>query len=337
MTKETGVNWICQACRQAPAVEDVRDDDPRQPYSLCHECADRLRHYALRPIEWFNLAALHGWTKFLLHDDFYDQNGEASQPDVDDYATDDMRAPTLEMCSGSLERLIDFCVTRWRLGKEEFEAFRPFATGTVLAAIEDRADAGNRQVWETMVQLCANVVGSPAAPWVRAQFERAWRDRSLFIWAEAAAKCLPAAEGLHKTIDALKTVQGRDLEKQMSALSWFGAPAVLDWIEARLPRQDVTASWGQLASVSDLNWSRVQSWLASGRPLSLVAIDALVSFIPRQGQARILTNLDPKLKGCGDRSMIVHALRTYEAQDGAPRVATKCSFIIQHVNELRTE
>ncbi|WP_156951874.1 hypothetical protein [Bradyrhizobium sp. WSM1743] len=337
MTKEIPVHWVCQACRQAPAAEDVRDDDPVEPYRLCHECADRLRYRALRPIEWFNLAALHGWAKFLLHDDFYDQDGRACQPDVDDDVIDEKHAPTLEMCARSLERLIDFCVTRWHLGKEEFEAFRPFPIGTVLAAIEHRADAGNRQVWETMVQLCANVVGSPAAPWVRAQFNRAWRDVSLFIWAEAAAKCLPAPEGLHKTIDALQVVHGRDLEKQMSALSWFRAAAVLDWIEAHLPPQDVAASWGQLASLSDLHWSRVQSWLASGRPLSLVALDALASCIPRQGQARILTILDPKLKGCGDRSVIGHALRIYEAEDSAPRVATKCSFIIQHLDKLRAE
>lgn len=337
MTKEIPVYWVCQACRRAPAVEDVPDDDPLEPYRLCRKCANRLKYRALRPIEWFNLAALHGWSKFLLNDDFYDQDGQACQPDVDTYVTGEESAPTLKMCARSLERLIDFCVTRWCLGQEEFEAFRSFPTSTVLAAIEDRADAGNRQVWETMVQLCANVVGSPAAPWVRAQFNRACRGGSLFIWAAAAAKCLPPAEGLQKTIDALQAFHGRDLERQMSALAWFRAPTVLDWIETHLPRQDVTASWGQLASLSDLHWSRVHSWLASGRPLSLVALDALASYIPRQSQARILTMLNPKLKGCGDRSTIGYALRAYEAEDSAPRVAAKCSFVIQHLDELRTE
>jgi hypothetical protein len=337
MTKESPVYWVCQACRKAPAAQDIHDDDPLEPYRLCHECANRLRCRALRPIEWFNLAALHGWTKFLLHDDFYDQDGQACQPEVDDYVTDRNPAPTLEMCAGSLERLIDFCVTRWRLGEEEFAAFRPFATSTVLAAIEDRAATGNRQVWETMAQLCANVVGSPAEPWVRAQFSRACRNGSLFIWAEAAAKCLPAPEGLHKTIGALQAFHGRDLEKQMRALSWFRAPAVLDWIETHLPHQNVTASWGELASLSDLHWSRVQCWLGSGRPLSLVALDALASCIARQGQARLLTILNPKLRGCADRSTIRHSLRIYEAEDSAPRVASKCNFIIQHLNELRIE
>lgn len=337
MTKETAVHWVCQACRQAPAAENISDDDPREPYRLCHQCADRLRDRALLPLEWFNLAALHGWTKFLLHDDFYDQDGSACQPEVDVQVTEGKNAPTLEMCAGSLERLLDFCVTRWHLRQEEFSAFSPFVTAEVLAAIEQRADAGNRQVWETMVRLGANVVGSPAAPWVSAQFNRAWRDGSIFIWAEAAAKCLPAPEGLHKTIDALQVVHGRDLEKQMSALSWFRAPAVLDWIETRIPGENVAGSWGRLASLSSLHWSRVQDWLARGRPLSLVALDALASFIPRQGQARMLTALNPRLLGCGDRATIEQAVRLYGAEDSAPRVTNMCNFIIQHLDELRTE
>ena len=337
MTKEMPVFLLCQACRRALVTEEVRDDAPLEPYRVCRECANRLRCRALRPIEWFNLAASHGWGKFILHDDFYDQDGSASQPDMDNYATEGKHAPTLEMCAGSLERLIDYCITRWRLGRKEFEAFRSFPTSAVLAALEARAEAGNCQVWETMVELCANVVGSSAAPWVRAQLDRACRDGALFAWAEAAAKCLPDSEGLHNTIDALRAFHGRDLQKKMSALSWFRAPEVLDWIETHVPRQDVTASWGQLASLSDLHWSRVQHWLVSGRPLSLVALDALESCIPRQNQARILTMLNPKLKGCSDRAIVKRALRTYETEDSAPRIAAKCNFIIQHLDELRTE
>ena len=337
MTKELPDRLLCQACRKRPVAEEVGDDDPLEPYRVCRGCGDRLTRRALRPNEWFNLAALHGWSKFLLHDDFYDQDGSASQPDIDNYVTEGMHAPSLKMCARSLERLIDYCITRWHLGKEEFDAFRPFATSAVLAELEGRAKAGNRQVWETIVELCANVVGSSAAPWVRAQFERACRDGTLFAWAEAAAKCLPDPEGLHKTIDALRAFHGRDLQARMAALSWFRAPEVLDWIETHVPRQNVSASWGQLASLSDLHWSRVHDWLASGRPLSLVALDALANFIPHQGHARILTMLNPKLKGCSDRSIVRGALSNYANEDSAPRVTAKCNFIIQHLDELRTE
>ena len=47
--------------------------------------------------------------------------------------------------------------------------------------------------------------------------------------------------------------------------------------------------------------------------------------------------LNPKLKGCSDRAMVKRALRTYETEDSAPRIAAKCNFIMQHLDELRTE
>jgi hypothetical protein len=337
MTKGMPDRLLCQACRQRPVAEEVGDDDPLEPYRVCRECSDRLRRRALRPIEWFNLAAVHGWNKFLLHDDFYDQDGSAGQPDITNYATEGMHAPTLELCAKSLERLIDYCITRWRLGAVEFEAFRPFATSAVLAGLQQRAEAGNRHVVKATLEVCANAVGSSAAPWVRAQFERACRDDALFAWAEAAAKCLPEPEGLHKTIDALRPFHGRDLQDRMAALSWFRSREVLDWIETNAPLKNVYATWGQVASLSDLYWIRVQEWLASRRPLSLVALDALASFIPRQGRAPIVNLINPALEGCPDRSMIERALRVYATEDDAPRVVGRCKFIIDNLDELRVK
>jgi hypothetical protein len=316
---------------------EVGDDDPLAPYRVCRECSDRLRCRALRPIEWFNLAAVHGWNNFLLHDDFYDQDGSASQPDIDNYATEGMQAPSLEECAQSLERLIDYCFTRWRLRVADFEAFRPFAGSAILAKLEQRAKAGNRHILKVTLELCANVVGSRAAPWVRAEFGRACRDGALFAWAEAAAKCLPEPEGLHKTIDALRTVHGRDLQNRMGALSWFRSREVLDWIEINASPENVSASWGQLASLSDLHWTRVQDWLARRRPLSLIALDALASYIPRRGQAPIVHRINPTLKGCPDRSMIEQAVRAYATDDVAPRVAARCRFIIDNLDELRVD
>jgi len=316
---------------------EVGDDDPSEPYRVCRECSDRLRGRALRPIEWFNLAAAHGWSKFLLHDDFYDQDGSASHSDIDNYPTEAMQAPSLETCAESHERLVDYCITRWHLSAADFEAFRPFASSVVLAELEQRAKAGNRHIMKVTLELCANVVGSPAAPWVRAQFARACRDGALFAWAEAAAKCLPEPEGLHNTIDALRTVHGRALPDRMGALSWFRSREVLDWIEVNAPPENVSASWGQLASLSDLHWTRVQDWLVRRRPLSLIALDALASYIPHRGQAPIVHLLNPTLKGCPDRLMIEQALRAYATEDVAPRVAARCRFIIDNLADLRVE
>jgi hypothetical protein len=123
----------------------------------------------------------------------------------------------------------------------------------------------------------------------------------------------------------------------MGVLSWFRSRGVLDWIEINAPLENVTASWGQLASLSDLHWTRVQEWLARGRPVSLIALDALANYIRRQGQAPVVHLINPTLKGCPDRSMIEQALRAYATEDVAPRVAARCRFIIDNLDELRVE
>jgi hypothetical protein len=326
--------WICEACRQRPVAEVISDDDPDEPYRVCRECGERLRCLALRPLEWFNLAAIHGWRKYFLHDDFYDQDGTAGSPKIENYSADGMLAPSLDQASRSLEGLVGYCITRWWLDLPDYEAFKSFAGEAILDELQRRAQARNRHVLEVTFQLCANVLGSAAASWVRAQYARAQADGVLFSWAQAAANCLPAPEGLDKTIGALQAFEGRALREHKDALSWFRSPAVLDWIETNAPRASVTADWGQLAALSDLSWSRVQDWLLRGRPLSLIALDALGTFIPREGQAPIVKQLRPTLKGCLDRSAIRPALEACMAADSAPRVIGACRYVIELVDEL---
>lgn len=135
----------------------------------------------------------------------------------------------------------------------------------------------------------------------------------------------------------MRAFEGSELRERKAALLWFRSPAVLDWIEINAPRANVTEDWGRLAALSDLSWSRVQTWLARGRPLSLIALDALAECIPRPGQAPIVKLLEPKLKGCTHRSMVKVALETCMAADSAHRVAGTCRYIIEHLAELRVE
>ena len=120
-----------------------------------------------------------------------------------------MEASTLAMCANSLDRLIDYCITRWSIAPTDFEAFGRFDTSDILAGFQQRAETGNRHVLKAALELCANVIRSAAAPWVRAQFERARRDGNLFAWAEAAAKCLPSTEGLHTVFEGRAPILNR--------------------------------------------------------------------------------------------------------------------------------
>jgi|SRR6185295_1411600 hypothetical protein len=85
---------ICEACRQRQVAEVISDDDPDEPYRVCCECSVRLQQRGLRPSNG-STSPRHGWRKYLLHDDFYDQNGAANQPEIENSAAG-MHAHTLD-------------------------------------------------------------------------------------------------------------------------------------------------------------------------------------------------------------------------------------------------
>lgn len=58
---------------------------------------------------------IHSPNKFLLHDDFYDEDGEACQSEEDVIVTNKDKAPTLKNVRNDLESLLDFSITRWFL------------------------------------------------------------------------------------------------------------------------------------------------------------------------------------------------------------------------------
>lgn len=324
----------CQACGIVTHVLRIEDDDPTEPYLICEDCSDRLRRHALHPLEWFNLAARHGWHKYLLHDSFYYEDGTAIQPDTEKYSVGDKLAPSLDEAAMSPERLLDYCITRWRLKEADFEALRAQSAKNLFAALKERAIRSNAQVYAVMLTICANVLGSRASAWVEEQYKRSIEDDLLFDWAEAAANCLPQQTGLEKTIEALAKYQRRELEERLSALSWFRSTSVLDWIEQNVPTANVAGCWGQLAALSNLNWERVEQWLAKDRPLSLVALDALDQFMHLPRHAPLVRELRPVLKGFPDRDTALRSLELQKLKDPAPRSVKNCENLIKNIEKL---
>lgn len=330
----TGSIDVCQACESVVRVSPIEEDDPSEPYFLCEDCSERLFLRALRPLEWFNLASKHGWWKYLLHDDFYDEDGTATQPDVQEYLDGGMLAPPLDEVATSPERLLGYCFTRWSLGAAEFQALAALNSEDLLASIERPETISNPQKLSVALMICANVLGVQASTWVNKQYERSVKKDLLFSWAEAAASCLPPPEGLNKTMIALADYKGRKLNECIGALSWFRSDRVLDWIERNAPNTNVTGQWGQLAALSNLTWGRADDWLAQGRPLSLIALDALEQFLRLPRHAPLVRNLRPELTGVDDRETVLRALASQKLKDPAPRCVTQCDFLIENIEKL---
>ena len=328
------VAHICEACRTSPATMLVEDDDPAEPYSLCRGCVERVRHRALRPVEWFNLAARHGWQKHLLHDDFYDQDGRADQPEVRMWQRGPA-APMLEAIAANLPRLIDFAITRWHIDDDLIAALRRHEPQAVLTAITARADTGNAAIFDVMLSIAATVLGSAAAAWVRDQYDRAERDQHLFGWCEAAAACLPADEGLMLAMAAIQRGGAAAARRNKSGLCWFRSAAVLDWIEAAAPMTNVTDDWGRLAAFSDFDLARATQWVAAGRPLNMIAIDALAEFLPHPGMAPLNRQLEPALQRCPDRNAILDVLQAARRGDPSVRIEQRADAIERRIDRLR--
>lgn len=314
----------CEACRTAGVSVTNPDDDPSQPYQLCTECNTRLVGLALRPVEWFNLASTHGPSKHLLHDDFYDDDGTAYQPEIPVVDPDLFPAPKLSGIADDLPRLLDMAITQWFLADDVVNAISKHNLETVLGNLVSRTDE-SQNVWveSTCLQICARSLGPTAADWVRSRYEKS--PELLYWWVSAAAACLPIDDAWNAATTAI--ANSENVREDAQSLGWFRSDRTLDWIEKQLPTLElpITQDWGRLAAISCLTWSRIETWISLGRPLSLVALDAMVSCY-HYGTMN-LKRIQPKLATEATESHMIGVLDQYQQSDDVPRVSRTISSI----------
>jgi hypothetical protein len=313
----------CEACRRAQAECTEPSSLAHMPYRLCPGCQGRLAAGSLRPLEWFNLAAIHGPDEHLLRDEAY-WFGQAmlSEEEVED--ADIYPLPKLEQVKGDLERLLDYAVAnRSDLTAKVTEAFAAYPPVQVLQALLRRHELYPSQALELRtLEIAARTLGPVAAGWVRARWAKP-NPELLCALGEAAARCLPPEEGYALTRNAVERLPQRQFRKQFMALRWFARTDTLDWIEAHVTRP-VSSDWGQLAADSELDWPRAARWLEQGRPLSLVALDGLVH--------------SPLSDTATDTEVeeMIDALLRYLARDPVHRVKAAVLAIIQRWRGTQT-
>jgi len=113
------------------------------------------------------------------------------------------------------------------------------------------------------------------------------------------------------------------------------SPKILDWIEKVQNRiTNVNSQWGQLAASSKFDWDRANSWLETGRPLSLIALDAL-NFCTTKGkrlnQSLWMRKLNPILLNSPKSDLIAKKLKEYEGKDSVPRTRNTINRIIENI------
>ncbi|KDN59190.1 MULTISPECIES: hypothetical protein [Exiguobacterium] len=324
---------ICEACQHRAVDVIETTDDPVQPYRLCASCHERLMDYALRPIEWYNLASVHGSFKPMLHDDLYDEDGTACQPETEVIVTRQDLPPSLEQAQSDVEALLSFAVTRWYVEDEVISALKQHDALELLDALKTRYEqTPNLDVKARLLEIVADVIQTPAADWVRSL----WHDVDVELLdslASATATSLPTEEGLKRVYDKLDAIEPKELPSvAFLCLYRFRSPDVLDWIESNCDAFD--SNWARLAAVSMPTWHRMNAWLERGRPFSLVALEAMVSCVEGHGGLYVDTQSPRILETHLDE--IEPVLTAYERNDSVPRVRRQVAILLQNKDDIFT-
>jgi hypothetical protein len=322
----------CEACESNEAEVVEPRDNPQTPYHVCSLCHQRLRALALRPLEWYNLAKRYGWHQYLLHDDFYDEDGTASQPQEDVGRPEDFPIPSLASVCQEPELLLDYSITRWHVKDDVASAWKAMQPSTVLPYLSRRFAATTDVIIRSrLLTISALALGDYGATFVRYAWGEYPERASLASLAEASAACLPYREGIDRVITSLNQLADREKRDSMFALGYFHTQEALDWLEQNI-FEPITESWGYLAAASKIDWPRVTRWLDQGRPLSLVAIDALCSIV--RPMSPFLRTYRPSLVQPPDAARFREVLSAYCRRDPAPRVQKRVGALLANAEAL---
>lgn len=326
----------CESCNIKNFEVEQLADEGQKPYRLCSPCLDRLLNKALRPLEFFNLTAIHGHSSYL-HDDFYDyETGEATQPDIEVLETDKFPFPDFEQIKNNLDRLIDFAFVQHLTEDYIIKELKQFDKSETLNTIDKKVKY-NRAINNKAYEIVGKVIGKTAKDWLRKEWAKR-QENELLIFAEAISKCFDFDEAFETLTNEIESKDDRYLLENISALLYFQSCKTLDWIEKVIHRtNNISTNWGTLAATSQFSWVRTEKWLSVGRPLSLVAIDALLFCTmtgDRQNQAFWLQQNQPKLTDNPRPEIIANKLKDYLSKDNVPRTKNAINKIIDNVFQV---
>ena len=314
-------------------------DEPNNhsEYRLCKSCSNRLKNLALRPLEYFNLAAIHGH-RFYLQNDFYDyETGEALQPKFEVTEIDKFKFPEFNEIKNDLEKLIDLAIVQYFTGEYVINQLKQFHKKEAIEILKAKVKY-NRGINYKAYEIAGKVAKSESYEWIKEEWKVSHKDE-LQIFAEPICNSFEPEEAFELLSQELEYNNDKFLSENISILLYLKSPLVLDWIEKVQQRiRSVNSQWGQLAASSKFDWKRAQKWLNSGRPLSLISLDALILCTTRGkrlNQSLWMRKLNPSLIDRPEPKLMVTVLKEYESKDSVPRTRNAINRVIGNVFETK--
>ena len=331
----------CESCKireievELPKYEGAEDDGVK-PYYLCFECKNRLENYALRPLEFFNLAVIHGLGCYL-HDDFYDwDTGEASQY-LNVIDSEKFPFPTFDEVKGDLNRLIDYSFVQYDTDAIVIEQLQKFDKAEVLDIIDQRVKY-NDSIANKAYEIVSYVLGKAAYTWAKEQWDNRRKGYSITYYAELISNCFEFEEAFEVIKSEIEKSDDKTFNDDILSFLYLRNEKTLDWLETKTERLKTVmwnSSFGQLAASSRFSWQRCEKWLSMGRPLSLIALDALYLCTTKNftNQSSLLRKHKPTLTDNIKPDIIADRLHEYLVIDSVPRTTKIVGMIINNLFE----
>ena len=156
---------------------------------------------------------------------------------------------------------------------------------------------------------------------------------------EDLAKSVDKDEAFKIISKEVDSCEDKYLNEYITALNFVRNDKVLDWIENNIHRTtNIGINWGHLAASSCLSWDRASKWLASGRPLSLVALDAIMfctTVDERLNQSLWMRQIQPKLIDNPRPEIVAVKLQEHLQTDNTHRTKTAINKIIENLFDAR--
>ncbi len=124
--------------------------------------------------------------------------------------------------------------------------------------------------------ILGEAVGHVAAEWLKTQWAKS-EDHDLRFFAKPFIQCLGVDAAFEIITKEIEQTDIGNIGSELEELLLFKDDRVLDWIESVSNRvTTIKTQWGHLTAGSNFSWQRAKKWLSYGRPLSLIALDALM-------------------------------------------------------------
>ncbi|MNK36075.1 hypothetical protein D3C87_546160 [compost metagenome] len=156
---------------------------------------------------------------------------------------------------------------------------------------------------------------------------------SFLLRAEEISNSNTKQDAFEIITNELLIIENKYLNECLNGLTFLQYENCLEWIEENISRtENITLSWGHLAGISKFNWKIAEKWIDSGRPLSLVSLDA-INFCTTKGerlnQSPMMRKINPKIIENPNLEIIAKKITEYQLKDNSPRVKRVVKSILK--------